>query len=237
MKGLINLFIICLLFSCESSRNEDSEKPETDSLAFVVKAEQADLNPPPTEEDHIESIAPEFVDSKGKITVLDSSKYSKKFLQDLLETPDGYEFILVDSVMTIKGQGDVVFPSLIAINQKRKFSGKRGDKTFDLIIGRLNYSTIAYELRIYVNDKSTEYNNGTADLGSMFFLASEIDEDDKTGTSYSSSEYWDEGKDCTFSVRIGVSDENGKLLAKIIRNCKDKSKNISLEDCPTLRVK
>ncbi|GAB4349014.1 MAG: hypothetical protein OHK0038_28040 [Flammeovirgaceae bacterium] len=46
------------------------------------------------------------------------------------------------------------------------------------------------------DNKTVDTKSGKAILGSMFFLASEVDEDSETGDGYSSCEYWDKSNDC-----------------------------------------
>lgn len=220
-----------MLLSC-SDKNTDFKEIKTN----------LDTASPVSEVDTIKNIETMLSDStikstKDKLVVADKTKYSKKFLEGLMNTPSDYEFKLKDSVLTIVGQGDAIIPNVIPINEKIKFVGKRDNETFDLLVGRINYSAIAFELKILKSGKQVSFENGTADIGSMFFLASEIDADEKTGVSYSSYEYYGELNGCNFSFRIGVGEDDGKRRAKIIRSCPNKSKNIDLDYCPTLYAK
>ena len=114
--------------------------------------------------------------------------------------------------------------------------------SFTAFLTVLSFAAGAQEIvRGKITDKENKVINtksGIAVLGSMFFLASEMDEDSETGDGYGSSEYWDRANDCWFAIRVGIGkDHNGKQRAMLNYGCEDKNKQrLNLEDCPTLRT-
>ena len=108
-----------------------------------------------------------------------------------------------------------------------------------LTVTRTNLTDLTYNFQLTDKDnKIIDTKSGKAILGSMFFLASENDEDSQTGDGYGSCEYWDKVIDCWFAIRVGIGkDDNGKLRAMVNYGCKDKSKQtLNLDQCPTLRT-
>lgn len=231
VKQITYIILVFILLSCKDVKTDVEKNDLNPNLTTIISTIDTEKKVEFQSADTLIKLA------KVKLIVTDKTKYSKKFLKGLMDTPSDYTFKLKDSVLTIIGQGDVIFPNVIPLNEKRKFVGKRNDEVYDLLVGQINYSTIAFELKIIKNGKQISFENGTADIGSMFFLGSEVDTDSETGVSYSSTEYYGELKDCDFSFRISDDKDNGKLRAKINRKCTDKLNNIDLEHCPTLYEK
>ncbi len=94
---------------------------------------------------------------------------------------------------------------------------------------------MTYDFEIIKDNETVDYKRGKAILGSMFFLASENDEDSQTGDGYGSCEYRDKANDCWFAIRIGIGkDDNGKQRGMSNDGCNDKSKQaLNLDECPT----
>src|SRR5690606_10560862 len=110
------------------------------------------------------------------------------------------------------------FPNDLELNKKTTFRGINDSAKFTLTVTRTNLTNLNYEFLILdKNDKIVETKSGKAILGSMFFLASEVDEDDQTGTAYGSYEYSDKAVNgCGSAIRIGVGlDDNGKQRATL----------------------
>lgn len=161
--------------------------------------------------------------------------YNQKFIDGLSEYNEPIK--IIENYLLV-GQDTVYFPEELPLNKKTSFKGTKNSNDFVLNLTRTNLTNLIYDFEVV--DKNSEKINsksGVAILGSHFFVASEADEDDVTGDGYLSVEYEDNSDDCTFSLRIGEEDENGKLRAKIILFCKEGDlKNINLEDSPTLRI-
>ncbi|MBS1613510.1 MAG: hypothetical protein JST49_11875 [Bacteroidetes bacterium] len=126
--------------------------------------------------------------------------------------------ILVDSLL-INGPDTIPFPTILNLDSVYTFATKK--KNINLSVTRINYTTISYRL--------TDYKVlwvGYADLGPLFFLASESDDDDITGSAYGSSEYY--SRDEKLSIRIATDyDENGILRASVNHIESDTTVNIS----------
>lgn len=70
-----------------------------------------------------------------------------------------------------------------------------------LTVTRTNLTNLPYCFQFTDKDhKTVDTKSGKAILGSMFFLASENDEDSQTGVGYGSCEYWDKTNDCWFVI-------------------------------------
>jgi hypothetical protein len=168
-------------------------------------------------------------DSTPTLSAENYGKYSRSFIDKLNEGPLQYE--LKDSLL-INGSDTAYFPTELPLNKKVIFEGCKNNICFTLTVERKNYTTLVYTLK-RANSITDE---GEAVILAGFFLGAETDEEDKTGLSYLSTEYSSENSDCYFGIRIGTN-EHDQLCAKVDKYCKDKSKNIDLEDCPTLYKK
>jgi hypothetical protein len=169
------------------------------------------------------------------IYIKDKSQYDPTLIEGLSEYKDPIK--LIDNYILI-GKDTVYFPEDIQLSKNTIFKGTKDLKNFLLTITRTNLTSLNYNFQLFNKDtKLINSKSGKATLGALFFLGSETDEDDETGEEYLSFEYRDNSPDCSFAIRIGERDDNGKLRAKIILYCKDnKSKNIDLDDNPTLRT-
>lgn len=165
----------------------------------------------------------------------DKSQYDQSFIEGLSEYNE--QLKLIENYILV-GQDTVYFPEDLQLNKETIFKGTKDNKNFVLSVTRTNLTSLNYTFQILDKDSKTLNNkSGRATLGTMFFLGSETDEDNDSGEEYLSVEYWDKSEVCTFAIRIGERDQNGKLRAKIKLNCKNnKSKNIDLIDNPTLRT-
>ena len=175
-------------------------------------------------------------DSTSRIYIQDKSKYPQKFIQGLAcDKP----LKLIDDYI-IAGSDTIYFPNDLPLYKVIVFKGTRDTSKFELTVNRINLTTLLYNFRLWsINGRDVFGRQGKAFLGSMFFLAMEIDEDDQTGEAYGSYEYSDdESRDYWFHVRIGIDkDDRGKQRAVLNYSCKEKTKQtLNLEQCPTLRT-
>lgn len=169
------------------------------------------------------------------IIIRDKSQYGQSFIDGL----SGYDepLQLVENYLLV-GQDTVYFPEEVPRNSKTLFKGTKDQKSFVLAVTRTNLTNLDYTFQLLDKDgRPIESRSGTAVLGSLFFLGSETDDDDETGEGYLSAEYSDPSPDCSFAIRIGEKDGNGKLRAKIKLHYEhNESRNIDLDDHPTLRT-
>ena len=171
-----------------------------------------------------------------KIYIKDKSQYDQTFIDCLADYNESIK--LIDNFV-ITGKDTTYFPDDLQLNKKITFKGTKNNNEFVLTVTRINLTTLIYNFQLTDKDNnSTDTKSGKAILGSMFFLASEVDEDDQTGSAYGSSEYIEKFNECWFYIRIGIGpDDNGKQRATLVYGCEDKNKQIlNLDECPTLRT-
>ena len=173
--------------------------------------------------------------TKLGIYIKDKSQYDQTFIDGLADYNEPIK--LIDNFI-LTGQDTTYFPEDLTLNKATTFKATKDNNNYLLIVTRTNLTNLTYEFQFIDKDNKTiETKSGKAILGSMFFLASENDEDTQTKESYGSYEYWDKKNDSWFVIRIGYGkDKNGKQRALINYGCDDKSKKtIDIDDCPTLR--
>jgi hypothetical protein len=214
MKKQLYIFTLVLgLWSCNSSTSEKK--------AEKIIAEKAQGAPAEKEE---------------KIYIKDKTEYNQLFIDGLSAYNEPIKLI---NNFIVTGKDTTFFPEDLQLNQKTTFKGVKEGKNFLLTVTRDNLTDLTYTFELADKDKKLiEKKSGKAILSSMFFLASEMDEDTETGDGYGSSEYWDKTNNCWLSIRIGIGlDDKGKQRAKLTYNCEDKNKQIlQLDECPTLRT-
>jgi hypothetical protein len=169
------------------------------------------------------------------IYIKDKSQYDQTFIDELIHYNEPIK--LIDNYI-ITGKDTTYFPTDLPLNKEIYFKGIKAEQHFLLTVKRVNQTSLTYDFEIIKDNETVDYKRGKAILGSMFFLASENDEDSQTGDGYGSSEYRDKANDCWFAIRIGIGkDDNGKQRAMLNYGCKDKSKQaLNLDECPTLRA-
>lgn len=170
------------------------------------------------------------------IYIKDKSQYDQTFIDGLADYNEPIK--LIDNYI-ITGKDTTYFPKVLSLNKATTFKATKGNNEFLLTVTRINLTTLTYNFQLTDKDNKTVNTKiGKAILGSMFFLASENDEDSQTSEGYGSCEYWDKANDCWFAIRIGIgNDDNGKQRAMLNYGCNDKSKQtLNLDECPTLRT-
>lgn len=172
---------------------------------------------------------------QGNIYIKDKSLYSKKYIDELLESnyPDSIN-VVGDKVIV---QGDTTnFPPNLKKNETYLFTGTRENQFYKLAVKWINATTLRYDFKLLENTKHVYSDSGQATLGALFFLASEVDEDDETGTSYGALVYSNSNNNCWFNIRIGIDkDEQGNYRAAINQGCEDGKKALS-DETITLRT-
>lgn len=170
------------------------------------------------------------------IYIKDKSQFDQTFINGLADYNEPVK--LIDNYI-IAGKDTTYFPNDLSLNKATTFKATKNNNKFVLTVTRTNLTNLIYSYQLLDKDNKTiDTKSGKAILGSMFFLASEVDEDDLTGTAYGSCEYWDKANDCWLAIRIGIGkDDNGKLRAMLNYGCNDKSiQTLNLDECPTLRT-
>ena len=176
------------------------------------------------------------VDKQQNIYIKDKSQYDQIFIDGLSVYNEPIK--VIDNFI-ITGKDTTYFPDDLQLNKKTIFKGTKDNKKFLLTVSRTNLTKLNYDFQLTDKDNKIVFSkSGKAILGSMFFLASEVDEDIQTGDSYGSSEYCDKTNNCWFSIRIGIGlDNNEKKRATLTYGCEDKNKQtLNLDECPTLRT-
>ncbi|MDD2798204.1 MAG: hypothetical protein PHV20_06380 [Bacteroidales bacterium] len=175
------------------------------------------------------------INKKSNIYIKNKSQYDQTFIEGLVDYENSLK--LIDNYILINND-TTYFPEELPLNQKILFKGKKDDNIFELTVTRENLTNLNYGLLIIDKKGETIFDkSGKAILGSLFFLAPENDDDFEADEGYASSEYWDNTKNCSFSIRIGFgSDNNNKKRAKFTYGCEEiNGKNLKIDDCPTLR--
>lgn len=173
---------------------------------------------------------------KQVIYIKDKSQYDQTFIDGLADYNKPIK--LIDNYI-LTGQDTTYFPEDLILNKATTFKASNDSNKFVLTVTRTNMTNLAYSFQLLDRNSKIVYEkSGKAILGSMFFLASENDQDTQTNEGYGSSEYWDKPDHCWFAIRIGMGkDDNGKLRAMLNYGCEDEKRPIlNLDSCPTLRT-
>jgi len=182
----------------------------------------------------IEQTSGKTPDKNTNIYIQDKSKYDKTFIKGLT----GYngQIQLIDNYIIVD-KDTAYFPESIPLNKPIVFQAANENLNFELIVTRTNLTNLNYKFKLSdTNNKIVDHKSGKVVLRSMFFLPSEIDEDDLTGIGYGCSEYFGETGKCSFVIRIGIN-ENQKLVATFSYCCHIRGILYScLDICPTLRT-
>ena len=211
------IYILTLAFGLWSCNNKPAEKTADQNSVDTLQTVSADK-------------------PKLEIYINDKSQYDQTFIDGLADYNEPIK-IIDDYILT--GQDTTYFPKDLNLNKETTFKANLDNNKYVLTVTRTNLTNLTYKFQLIDKDnKTVDTKSGKAILGSMFFLASEVDEDSETGDGYGSCEYWDNSNDCWFAIRIGIgNDENGKLRAMLKYGCDDKSKqSLNLDESPTLRT-
>lgn len=216
MKPTFNILTLLIgLFSFDNQANRKRDETNTVDTTQILSADKT---------------------NRPDLYIKDSSLYDPTFIDELADYNEPLK--LIDNYL-LTGQDTTFFPNDLPVNKKITFIGVKDNHNFLLTVTRINLTSIIYNFRRTDKDnQSVDSTSGKAILGSMFFLASEMDEDSQTGDGYGSSEYWDKTNNCWLSIRIGIGlDDNGKQRAVVTYSCEDKNKQtLDLDECPTLRT-
>jgi hypothetical protein len=210
------IYILLLVFGLWSCKNKSADKSTVQNSVDTLQTVFANKQ-------------------KVEIYCKDKSQYDQTFLDGLADYNEPIK--LIDNII-ITGKDTTSFPDDLILNKATTFRANRYNNKYILTVTRTNLTNLTYEFQLIgIGNKTLDTKSGKATLGSMFFLASEIDEDTETGESYGSCEYLDKNNDCWFAIRIGIGkDDNRKLRAMMNYGCDNKKKqSLKLDECPTLR--
>jgi hypothetical protein len=209
-------YILTFVFGLSSCNNQTTEKAIDNNSADSIKTVSVGKQ-------------------QRDIFIKDKSQYDQTFIDGLADYNEPIK--LIDNYI-VTGKDTTNFPEDLILNKPTIFTAIKDNNKYMLTVTRTNLTNLTYKFKLTnIDNKTLDTKSGKAILGSMFFLASESDEDTQTKESYGSYEYWDKKNDSWFVIRIGYGkDKNGKQRALINYGCDDKSKKtIDLDDCPTLR--
>jgi hypothetical protein len=168
-----------------------------------------------------------------EIVIKNKTAYSEHFIQGLKEL--GFQKIeLKDSLLIIDNKDTVQFSHTPKIGEHSVYTGKQGNLAIAVTVKRINYTTVDYQIEMVEFGKTSHTQAGQADISSGFFFGPESNIDEQTGEGYFVTEYTDNrANNCATHIRIG--DENE--LAKIMKYCNGKIKDITLDNFTTLHRK
>jgi hypothetical protein len=217
MKSSLSIIIlIILIYSCH--QNSKSEKP-VEQIKIKKNLVTNSIN-----------------DTSFSLIIRDSSLYSVSFLKSLKTQKAHWKFYLDGDRFIFNNSDTIIFPIVLPLNKVIFLTGKKGDLKINLFVKRILLSTIDYKIEVIKNNNPPIIKSGLADLSPYFFFRSKTDEVDSTGYSAESTEYWDTNSDYLTSIRIGKARDNNKLLLGKVE-CKLKSIELTLDNCPTLTEK
>ncbi len=228
----ITLAALAILWSCNSSKNENTNTGQSTDTTEVVLTDSIPIDNKLADTADKSS---EFSKKEPVIITKNASDYSSQFIKELKE--QHYErFELIDSLMIINHTDTAYFASIPKMGEHIVLTAIKDNLAISLIIKRINYTTIEYTLEMVEFGKTSHSKKGQAHLRPSFFLGSETDESTKTKLSYSVEEFSDRGENnCYTIIRLGYEEETGPyLLGKIIATCNGKIKDINLDNFNTL---
>ena len=172
----------------------------------------------------------------AKVTIADTTVYSKNFITEL-KLISKHDFIdVTDSLLIIDKKDTANIPNILRQGLYYTFYGcNEARQCYEISMERINYTTLKFQFETL--GKAAAFQQGVAELKTNFFIESDSDVDDMTGLTYTSFEYVSQDEDCSLRIRVGQN-PNKKLVSKLIRYChKDKSKELTNENSPSLYLK
>lgn len=209
MNKRIYVWPLLLLLSCQSQQGAS----DTGSSAAAPVTESA--------------LAPQATGT-GTIKLEDSSLYAPEFLAELQKS--GKEMRLQGKWLII-GPDSAKIPSL---EGTVAYEGKKGQNRLSLRLEPMKLSMLRYHFERWEKSTRIDSGSGVAMLNPDFYLATELDEDDKQGETYPCAEFFDLSPQSNFRIRFATEQSAaGQYRAKISYDWGGE-RHLSLEDCPTL---
>ncbi len=148
--------------------------------------------------------------------IKDSSKYSNSFLKEFKEKHLAYHTVsLIDDTIIINNHRESIIkiPTDLPMNSDVIYKTKYNNKIYNLIITRINYSTITYDYFEIEHEKKINERQGFANIEPVFYFGAEGTFEDKDGKVYGMNEYIDHSeKDCWTYIYIGMGNINKSFL-------------------------
>ena len=178
------------------------------------------------------SIPEQLLQPAEVTTEVRKGKFSTAFLSKLPELFPAYHSVeLFPQVMVLNYTDTVEFPQPIAYNDTVFF---QAEGSMELALFALHPGSLGYRIRWKQSDDTLSSRSGETHLQPLFFYGAESDTDPESGLAYFSTEYFDEGDNCAFSIRIGKRESNGIRLVKVTNNCENWLPKLELQQSPTL---
>lgn len=217
MKTLLTLFISLITFiGCKKSISDQTQTAPKNQLVI-----------------NKEIVSHEKI-AETNISIKDSSGYSKHFLNTLKETNNLGHISLIDNMLILNNKDTAYFPTYPLLGKKTVLTAKKEELAIALTVERINQTTISYRLEMIEFGHASFKEEGKAIITPQFYIGSETDENVLTGNTYPSYQYENTEGNCYTHIRIGKEARVNFLLAKIIKNCNGKLKDIDLDNFNTL---
>ena len=209
-KKIICIIALIVLISCKEDKTPVLVKPAntTDTIKAVTETH--------------------------KVFIKNKSLYSKEWVAEMQKTEYPSEIKVIDDYVVTEGD-TIPFPDALKLDKEYVFLATRGELDYELKVKRINPVALEYSFALFDNKKPVFEQSGEAYIGTLFFLASETDEDDKTGEGYLSTEYWAKQEMCEFAIRIGEPNDEGRLRATVKQLCENETQNKDINIDITLR--
>lgn len=229
MGSLKNLWLvlICSTLGCSNYSASDSKQilPSGNDIE-IISSKTVNENDTVQKQQQLKK-------KETAIILKNNADYSLGFIQELKGL--GYSRIeLIDSFIIMDNKDTIAFPTTPKIGAQIVYTGRKDNLAIALTVKCTNYSSLEYQIEMVEFGKANYKDFGKADLTANFFLAAEVDVDERTGDSYFAAEFINRMKNSCYSqIRIGQENEQ----AKIIKNCNGEIKAITLDNFSNLYKK
>ncbi len=160
--------------------------------------------------------------------------YGENFIKGLKGLHSYSEFKLITNYMVINKQDTVYFPAYPKINKKVVLTAVKEGLAIALTVLRINQTSIKYKLEMVEFGKANFISEGIAEISPAFFLEPKTAANALTGNLYVFNSFLDNSKGCNTEIRLGKETNVNYLLARIIKNCNGKIKDINLDNYTSL---
>lgn len=170
---------------------------------------------------------------RKQMIIHDRSAYSATFIDSLKKTnyPGS---IKLDSNYILVGKDTTYFPETLKLDSPYQFIADKDAVHYNLTLQRTNLTDILFNFEVSKEQSSVYNRKGSVSLGPLFFLATEVPEDETTGDSYGAYSYTQYSTPNPFTVDIGTDEDEHHHLRATVHIA---GKNPLLEKIPTLRTK
>lgn len=211
MKHLLTLILLITLCSCKEDK-QPIVAPQQ-NVADTIKAAEKMYKP----------------------VIKNKSPYSKEFLEYAKKYEYNSPIKIIGDRIEVDGQV-IEFPSEIEMNKEYLFTAERKGLLYELTINRYSSADISFEYKLTDNGNTIVY-EGKAYARLGFWLGSESENDDATGTAFLFDEYQGTTEDglCSVTIGIGEPDDNNRIRAVFELHCDNETQNRNISPDVTLR--